>query len=206
MSKKIFIDCGTHLFQGLCEFVQKYGIDETWECYSFESNPITFKLSQDNYKTLTESWGLNIKHFNKAVYTEETKLKVHCSKDEWGENDFDYISAGSNILLDAPDYDDISKAAFHYKDEDILVDTIDFCDFLQKTCKEEDHVIIKMDIEGSEFYVRPQLIEKNLFHLINDMSVEFHERFFEPKSKYRKLKEEYKKIFSEHNIIIEEWK
>ena len=30
MSKKIFIDCGTHLFQGLCEFVHKYGIDETW--------------------------------------------------------------------------------------------------------------------------------------------------------------------------------
>ena len=83
---------------------------------------------------------------------------------------------------------------------------LDFCDFLQKTCKEEDYVIIKMDIEGSEFYVLPQLIEKNLFHLINDMSVEFHERFFEPKSKYRELKEEYKKIFSEHNIIIEEWK
>ena len=204
--KKIFIDCGTHLFQGLCEFVEKYEIDSSWECYSFEANPITFELSQDNYKTLTESWQLNISHYNKAVYTENTKLKVNCSKDIWGENSFDYISAGSNVLLDAPDYDSISQAEFNYKDENITVDAIDFCEFLKKTCKDEDFVVIKMDIEGSEFYVLPQIIEQNLFSLIDDMSVEFHERFFEPKVKYKELKEEYIKIFSEKGIKIEEWK
>jgi FkbM family methyltransferase len=204
--KKIFIDCGTHLFQGLCEFVEKYNIDSSWECYSFEANPITFQLSQDNYKTLTENWQLNIEHYNKAVYTENTKLKVNCSKDIWGENSFDYISAGSNVLLDAPDYDSISQAEFNYKDENITVDAIDFCEFLKKTCKDEDFVVIKMDIEGSEFYVLPQIIEQNLFSLIDNMSVEFHERFFEPKVKYKELKEEYIKIFSEKGIQIEEWK
>lgn len=204
--KKIFIDCGTHLFQGLCEFVQKYNIDESWECYSFEANPITFKLSQDNYKTLTESWNLNIKHYNKAIYTKNTKLKVNCSKDEWGENAFDYISAGSNVLLDAPDFDSISKAPFNYKEEDIEVDAIDFCEFLKSICKKEDFVVVKMDIEGSEFYVLTEIIEQNLFHLIDDMSVEFHERFFEPKAKYKKLKEEYIKVFLDNNIKIEEWR
>jgi len=204
--KKIFIDCGTHLFQGLCEFVEKYNIDSTWECYSFECNPITFELSKDNYKTLTESWGLNITHYNKAVYTENTKLKVHCSKDEWGENSFDYISAGSNVLLNAPDYDSISKAAFNYKDEELLVDSIDFCEFLEERCTKDDFVVIKMDIEGSEFYVLPKIIEKKLFNLIDEISIEFHERFFEPKSKYIKLKNEYLKIFSENGVKILEWK
>ena len=189
--KKIFIDCGTHLFQGLCEFVEKYNIDETWECYSFEANPITFQLSQDNYKTLTQSWNLNIKHYNKAVYVENTKLRVNCSKDEWGENSFDYISAGSNVLLNAPKYDDISKANFNYNDGEILVDSIDFCEFLKSSCKKGDYVVIKMDIEGSEFYVLPKIIEQNLFDLISEMSVEFHERFFEPKEEYKNLKYQY---------------
>jgi FkbM family methyltransferase len=204
--KKIFIDCGTHLFQGLCEFVEKYNIDETWECYSFEANPITFQLSQDNYKTLTQSWNLNIKHYNKAVYVENTKLRVNCSKDEWGENSFDYISAGSNVLLNAPKYDDISKANFNYNDGEILVDSIDFCEFLKSSCKKGDYVVIKMDIEGSEFYVLPKIIEQNLFDLISEMSVEFHERFFEPKEEYKNLKYQYMQIFSDNGINIIEWK
>ena len=204
--KKIFIDCGTHLFQGLCEFVEKYNIDETWECYSFEANPITFQLSQDNYKTLTQSWNLNIKHYNKAVYVENTKLRVNCSKDEWGENSFDYISAGSNVLLNAPKYDDISKANFNYNDGEILVDAIDFCELLKSSCKKGDYVVIKMDIEGSEFYVLPKIIEQNLFDLISEMSVEFHERFFEPKEEYKNLKYQYMQIFSDNGINIIEWK
>ena len=204
--KKIFIDCGTHLFQGLCEFVEKYNIDETWECYSFEANPITFQLSQDNYKTLTQSWNLNIKHYNKAVYVENTKLRVNCSKDEWGENSFYYISAGSNVLLNAPKYDDISKANFNYNDGEILVDSIDFCEFLKSSCKKGDYVVIKMDIEGSEFYVLPKIIEQNLFDLISEMSVEFHERFFEPKEEYKNLKYQYMQIFSDNGINIIEWK
>jgi hypothetical protein len=38
------------------------------------------------------------------------------------------------------------------------------------------------------------------------MSVEFHERFFEPKTKYKNLKKEYIEVFLDNNIKIEEWK
>ena len=110
------------------------------------------------------------------------------------------------MLLNAPKYDDISKANFNYNDGEILVDSIDFCEFLKSSCKKGDYVVIKMDIEGSEFYVLPKIIEQNLFDLISEMSVEFHERFFEPKEEYKNLKYQYMQIFSDNGINIIEWK
>ena len=37
--KKIFLDCGTHLCEGLIDFVNKGIIDETFEIHTFEANP-----------------------------------------------------------------------------------------------------------------------------------------------------------------------
>ena len=54
--KKIFIDCGTHLFQGFEQFVSKYNIDKSWECHSFEANPITFEKSKLKYDLLSKKF------------------------------------------------------------------------------------------------------------------------------------------------------
>ena len=62
-----------------------------------------------------------------------------------------------------------------------------------------------MDIEGSEFSVLDSLIETGLFKLVNEIYVEFHERFFDDMDYYVNKKNNYKKIFSENNIILNEW-
>lgn len=198
--KKIFIDCGTHLFQGFCDFVEKYNIDETWQCYSFEANPLTFEMSQDNYKTLTTDWNLKIEHYNKAVYSEDTKIKVNCSLDSLG-----YVSQASNILENPPNFDTQWLNSFEYANEDILINTIDFSKFLFDNVNENDFVLVKMDIEGSEFKVIDSLIETGAYKLVNDFYCEFHERFFDNPSDYVDKKENYKNIFLLDNINIKEW-
>lgn len=198
--KKIFIDCGTHLFQGFCNFVEKYNIDETWECYSFEANPNTFSMSQENYKTLTENWKLNLKHYNKAVYNKETQIKVNCSLDSLG-----YVSQGSNILSQPPLFDNQWKSSFEYKNEDVFVDSVDFSKFLVDVANQEDFVLVKMDIEGSEFDVIESLIETNSYTLIDDFYCEFHERFFENEEEYVNKKKYFKEIFIEKGVDIQEW-
>jgi FkbM family methyltransferase len=198
--KKIFIDCGTHLFQGFCDFVEKYNIDKTWECYSFEANPNTFEMSQENYITLINDWNLNLKHYNKAVSHKDTKIKVNCSKDSLG-----YVSQGSNTLTNPPNYDKQWKNSFEYSSEEVYVDAIDFSKFLKEVCSPNDFVLVKMDIEGSEFDVIESLIQTETYKLIDKFYCEFHERFFEPQKDYEEKKEYFKKFFLENNIEIKEW-
>lgn len=199
--KKIFVDCGTHLFQGFCDFVEKYRIDETWECFSFEANPNTFEISQENYKTLTENWKLNIKHFNKAVSNRGGKIKVNCSKDYMG-----YVSQGSNILDNPPTYDKQWKNNFYYSQHEYFVDSIDFSKFLFDIATVDDFLVIKMDIEGSEFDVIESMIETNSYKLVSDFYCEFHERFFDPEDEYFNKKQYFIKFLSDNGVKIEEWK
>jgi FkbM family methyltransferase len=198
--KKIFVDCGTHLFQGFCNFAEKYNIDDSWECYSFEANPNTFQMSHDNYITLIGDKNLNLSHYNKAISNKDGKIKVNCSKDSLG-----YVSQGSNTLVNPPTYDKQWKNSFDYINEDIYVESIDFSKFLKSICQPDDFVLVKMDIEGSEFDVIDSLIETGAYKLIDEFYCEFHERFFEPQKEYEEKKEYFKKFFVENNIKIEEW-
>jgi hypothetical protein len=62
-----------------------------------------------------------------------------------------------------------------------------------------------MDIEGSEFNVIDSLIESGNFKLIDEIYIEFHERFFEDTDFYLKKKEYYKTIFKENGVTLNEW-
>ena len=42
MNKSVFLDTGRHQQQGLNYFIEKLGIDESWEVVSFEPNPQLF--------------------------------------------------------------------------------------------------------------------------------------------------------------------
>lgn len=201
---KIFIDCGTHLFQGFKQFADKYNIDNEWKCFCFEANPFTYERSQDVYKELIES-GYKIQHFNKAVYNTEGTINVNCSKDDGGPYSDGHFSQGSNVLIDPPDYDKTYNCGFTYQEEEVTIDTVDFSKFLSNTVTVDDFVVVKMDIEGAEFEVIPSLIEDGSYNLINEFYCEFHERFFEPKSKYKKLKEQYKEVMKKSGILVEEW-
>ena len=175
--KKIFIDCGTHLFEGFEEFATMYSFDQSWECYCFEANPITFKKSQSKYKLLSKKF--NINHENKAISDQYGKVKVNCVNAlHCGElTTQDFSGQGSNILQSSK----ISYGNWEFKnkDEDIFVDSVDFSHFLQKIASKEDFVLVKMDIEGSEFAVIDQLIHDSSFKIINKFYCEFHPAFFD---------------------------
>lgn len=204
--KKIFVDCGTHLFQGFNEFQKKYNINSSWYCYCFEANPITFEKSKDEYKKLIDI-GYEISHYNKAVYNKNTKVKINCSL-ECGQSGTDpslYTNQGSNILECPPSYDKDYGGIFEYTTNEIFVEAIDFSEFISKICNKDDFVLVKMDIEGSEFDVISSLIENNSYKLINDFYCEWHERFFENREKYLNLKNKYKYIFKEQKINLFDW-
>ena len=156
--KKIFFDCGTHLFQGFESFISICNIDETWECYSFEANPITYELSKPNYESLLKR-GFNIKHYNHAVLDKDEYVNVNCTV----AYDYDcsvtgsYTGCGSNTLQNPP-----QGWNFTYDQSEHKVKGVDFSKLLKETVSPDDYVIIKMDIEGSEFSVIDKLISDNI--------------------------------------------
>lgn len=193
---KYFIDCGTHFFQGLKQFSNLYSFDKNWKIYSFEANPYTFMESK---KFLTEGLeNLNITHNNLAVSTKNDKIIINCDC-----NENSATGQGSNILLNPPSKDIVHTHTFTWKEE--TVNSFDLSEFIM-SLEDVDRLVIKLDIEGSEFDVLKKIINDGSYKKINDIYVEFHERFFlEDIEKYINLKNNIISFFKNQNINILVW-
>jgi len=197
--KKYFFDCGTHMFQGFQEFVGKYNIDSSWECYCFEANPLTYEESKRIYEDLKSKY--KITHLNNPVSNQDGSVNIMCSKvKSWGHQvEIGIFTDQASNILEKP------QEWWNGEYEEHEVKSIDFSSLLKRTVSKEDFVIVKMDIEGSEFDVLDKIIKDRNMNLIDEIYVEFHERHFDNQNYYKKKKEEYISIFLENQIKILEW-
>lgn len=71
------------------------------------------------------------------------------------------------------------------KKKAIKVKTFNFSNFLIKLKKKYKFIIVKMDIEGSEYKILNHLFLKNTLNLINFLFIEFHAVYIENKAIYK---------------------
>jgi FkbM family methyltransferase len=148
--KKIFLDCGTHLGEGLSKFIELYNIDKDWEIYSFEPNVFLWQ------EHVAQNIHDNIHYINKAVYTNNEPIVF-------------------NIAYPNTDASSIYKK--HIGDNyhgSIEVECLDLSDFILNTFSKEDFIVVKMDIEGAEYAVLRKMIEDKSINYIDELYVEFH--------------------------------
>ena len=67
MTRKIFIDCGTHLGMGFSKCAEIFNIDHGWEIFGFEANPYVFdgyvkNIESEKYSVLAD------KNINLVLY------------------------------------------------------------------------------------------------------------------------------------------
>ena len=181
--------------------VQTCALPIYWTCYCFEANPITYKMSRANYISLLNS-GFDIKHFNFAVSGESKIVDIHCAMAyHYDESEIgSYTSQASNILESPPKFENLT-----YDESSHKVKAIDFSKFIKDFTSPEDFLLIKMDIEGSEFEVLDKMIYDQTFKYVNEIYVEFHLGFFEDKDLYKKRIDFYKKLFENNGVILKEW-
>lgn len=173
--KNIFLDCGTHLCEGLIDFYNKGIIDDTFEIHTFEPNPAC------NIEERIKQIPLNVIPYNKAVWIEEgyiffnqenhQKSKTGSPTDGYSDVD-GWGSSVDGIGFTHPGYD-----------TQVKVPSINFSKFIQ-SLPENSNIICKMDIEGSEFKVLRHLIEQGTIANIKEIYIEFHERFMPLESKH----------------------
>jgi FkbM family methyltransferase len=175
--KNIFLDCGTHLCEGLIDFYNKGIINDTFEIHTFEANP------ECNINERIKQIPLNIIPYNKAVWIEDgfvhfnqehhkksqtgSPTDGYSDKDGWG-------SSIDGIGFNHPGYE-----------EKIQIPSINFSNFVSKL-PIDSYIICKMDIEGSEFSVLRHMIQENTINRISKIYVEFHERFIHNESEQSK--------------------
>ncbi len=171
--KNIFLDCGTHLCEGLIDFYNKGIINDTFEIHTFEANPAC------NIEERIKQIPLNITPYNKAVWIEdgtitfnqENHQKSKTGSPTDGYSDID--GWGSSV-------DGIGFNHAGYETQ-VRVPSIDFSKFVN-SFEGEYNVICKMDIEGSEYKVLRHMIQEGTINKIKELYIEFHERFIEEES------------------------
>lgn len=90
----------------------------------------------------------------------------------------------------------------------------DFADWLKSTVSEKDFVVMKMDVEGTEFDLIPRLYETGAICLIDELFLECHYNRWqkccpgERSSKYQKTYDQCLELFSslrESGVLVHQW-
>ena len=194
---KIFLDLGTHYGQGLREFIARFNMDNTWIIHTFEANPNTFKIFTEQYHQLTP-WV--IAH-NQAVSDHYGEITVNI---ETPPNE-DATGMGSSVIsLDKWNPWGGTLRENFKTEANVLC--FDLSDFIQKSFKPDDTMIIKMDIEGSEYDTLEKMIKDNVIERVNHLAVEWHSRFF---TNSQEIEERERKIIEKINecgVELESWR
>lgn len=148
--RKIFLDCGTHMGEGLNNFINLYDIDKTWEVFSFEPNKYLWQQHFDNNPYP------NVKYINKAVFIHNNTIVFNIAYPNTDASSIYGSHIGDNLY------------------ESLEIPCIDLSKFILDNFSKEDFIVIKMDIEGAEYVVLRKMINDGSLQYVNDIYVEFH--------------------------------
>ena len=119
-----------------------------YEIYAFE-------VSDDCLKKLRELKYPNLRIIEKAMWVEDGEV--------------DFRTDESSMLC--------SVSMFRLLDNNFPIKPkpcLHFSKWFAETCKPEDYIVLKLDVEGSEIFLLKDLIDKKLDSWINELYVEYH--------------------------------
>jgi FkbM family methyltransferase len=181
--KKIFIDGGARIGESIEYFLDKREDLIGCDVYFFECNV-------DHINTLKEIQKNNKKYnffvSDNAVWIEDGQKDFFISIDQWGD-------LGCTLDKDKSEKLDLYNPR--------VVNTIDISVFI-KNLPDDSYIILKLDIEGSEYEVVEHLIKSNVIEKIKEVHIEWHDHFFVGKKDSYGL---MKKLDSYNLIINNNW-
>jgi FkbM family methyltransferase len=179
--RRLFVDCGSNVGQGYT-FFKKYLPPDRYDAILIEPNPNCMKVLKESFR----DYG-NLEFVEGAAWTKNEKLKLFgLVEDKRGET-----TQGASVVVD-------HNSGEYVADQDAALEVQAFSlgELLGKKAAEYDQIIVKMDIESSEYEVLRDLLDtgaaKNMTHIF----IEFHSEYFkEPeRSQHRELE---KKLLDE---------
>lgn len=192
----VFLDLGTHFGQGLDHFIRHYGIDNNWVVHTFEANPVTHKIYVEHHHS---KYPFVISH-NEAVSDHDGVIDINI---ETPPNE-GHTGQGSSIIeMDKWNpWNGTLRENFQFKVE---VPCIDFAKFISDNFNSDDRIIIKMDIEGSEFATIRKMLDSDVIKYVNTLCVEWHDHYFTNKEEMTEKKKQLVEEINKYNIELIDW-
>lgn len=165
--KKVFIDGGANIGNSIDLFHSKYPNSSEFEIHSFEPNPQLWNKLREYEDRATL--------YQKALYKADTVLKFYLGS-----------SLSSSIRKD-------KNSGNLRTTNPIQVKAIRLSSFIKTTFNKDDYIVLKLDIEGAEYDIIPDLLQEGLFDgWVNELYGEWHY------NKLDNVTEEY------HNNLVKE--
>jgi FkbM family methyltransferase len=170
--KKVILDCGSNLGQGLYSIAKSFHVNgNDWEIHSFEANPETFKILKQNLENNNwlSDYCQNVNVYNQAVWIKNEKKQITL---EYCPFERGWIGGATNIMEDNYQKPDYLKSWQIKSGQD--VECIDFSEFILKNFTQNDYIVCKMDIEGAEYEIIRHLHETGALSYFDILYVEWH--------------------------------
>ena len=186
--RKVFIDCGANNGSSVRKFKKEIQDANAYEIYSFEADPIFNKNFPID----------GVKYHNRAVWINDEEItffRIDVNK----KGKRGPTEAGT--LIEAKNDWNINKAG-HKSFVEVNVKAIDFDAWIRNNFSVNDHIVLKLDIEGAEYEVLDHMFENGSIKYINVLLYEFHNR------KCGKTVEDDKALLeklNKYNIKCGEW-
>jgi len=165
----LYIEAGANRGRSAKRFYKQHK-DINFEYHLFEANPNI--IADLNSSVVCIQGERTI--YNKAVWTEndiEMEIKI------------DKTTKGSTIC---------EKSV--RVNETAVTSTIDFDEWFRACCKEDDYIVLVIDIEGAEYEVLPKMIDNGCFDMVDELTIEFHGH----KMKNKKFTSDMNKLFRDY--------
>ncbi|MFF9211924.1 MULTISPECIES: FkbM family methyltransferase [unclassified Streptomyces] len=154
--RKVFIDCGTNLGIVLNRFIHEL---PDHDFYAFEPNKDLLPSIRRQVEQTPDSPRVEISQ--SAVWTHDGTIDLFL-----GHHESSTVMPGKRV---PPMYDQ----QIDYSSP-VPVPATDFSSWLRRTVTADDHVVVKMDIEGAEYPVLTKLLAEETINLISVLYVEWH--------------------------------
>jgi len=196
--RNVYLDLGTHHGQGLNEFIHRFQMNDTWIIHTFEANPITFETYINQYHSSTP-WV--IAH-NKAISDNDGEVIINLETVPTGTDD----GMGSSII-DMKYWNPWNLREREYFKKNMKVQSINLSKFIKDNFNKDDNIVMKMDIEGSEYSTLEKMIEDDTISYLNFLTVEWHSAFFENKDEIIQRENEILEKLKKYSTLrLESWK
>ncbi|WP_030906009.1 FkbM family methyltransferase [Streptomyces sp. NRRL F-5126] len=154
--RKIFVDCGTNLGNVLKQFMHEL---PDHDFYAFEPNESLLPSIRENIERARHPGQVEVSH--SAVWTHDGTIDLFL-----GHHESSTVMAGKRV---PPVYDQ----QIDYSSP-VRVLATDFSAWLRRTVAPDDHVVVKMDIEGAEYPVLSKLLADETIDLVSVLYIEWH--------------------------------
>jgi FkbM family methyltransferase len=165
----IFIDCGAHVGEAYEHFSKVYP-DHDYVMY--EPNPHCHKVLVERYGNTNGNIPMLTIH-NCAVFTHNGPMQLYANPGLFSTevSESDGFSDGCSLLKE--------HNSLHYTASEVCtVQCVDISDVISKVVASGySDVILRLDVEGSEYDILEKLYTTNQIALIKKLIVEFHAQY-----------------------------